>query len=527
VRQNAELLALAQREGWDVIETLTDDGKSGGKQREKAQHALAMLASGEVDILAVYAVDRWSRMGIGDSGPIITAVNAHGGRFVAARESIDSKTDPDYWKLRLAFALDTAEKERNNTIARVNSSQRFLRAQGYWEGGRVPFGYAPVSHPENPGKRTLIVRESEAAIIRELAERLAAGELPSRLALELTDRGVPTPASARRRAETLSIAGKPLPADLDVEDRGNWSTQSVQSIMTSDTLLGRRTEWVLEKAESADGKTYDKKRALRVIHENGIPRQWWPAILTPGELEAVRAKVNNPEDRGKYRARVPQRQKATRLLSGLAVCATCGSKLYVTHHRSERDKLRLRIVYRCAANTSLCREKAAVTAETFEAFVVNCHLREFGDVPEYRASTVTDAQADHAAALADVEIAISEALTALRESATAERFAALQALQAQRETLQASTPSIETVYTPTGRTHAEAWAAAQAENDVDYMRDLLRWHYSEVRVRKGRQPLAERVTPIEAHLYDKITERDTGGDSTRGPSDTPRPRTVA
>ncbi|GAA3625830.1 recombinase family protein [Microbacterium awajiense] len=521
VRQNEELLDLAARENWNVVSTLTDDGKSGGKQRDKAKHALAMLAEGDASILAVYAVDRWSRMGIGESGSIIDAVNAHGGRFVAARESIDSEKDPDYWKLRLAFALDTAEKERNNTIARVASSQRYLKEQGYWEGGRVPFGYAPAPHPENPSKRTLVVRDREAVVARELARRLARGELPSHLAAELADRGVPTPTSGFRRAETLTMAERPIPADLDTEDRGHWSTQSIQSIMTGDTLLGRRHEWAVERIRGADGVMRQRKTALRVMRDaDGKPRQWWPAILTPAELEAVRQHVNNPDDRGKYRPRLAQRQKATRLLSGLIVCDSCGSKLYPVTARDRRfpNENRVRVAYRCAANTTLCREKAHAEAHTVEAHVVALHLDTFGDLPVLKATSATEVLTAHEAELADIRAAIREASTILAEEATAERFEELQRLQRHRDTLQASAPPVATVYTPTGLTHAEAWAEAEKVGDLAAQRELLAWHYREIRVSKGRTPVLKRLTLVESVARDRGVDLDDDGPS-HGPGD--------
>ncbi|KFF57925.1 hypothetical protein JF66_22550, partial [Cryobacterium sp. MLB-32] len=38
--QNADLYALAEREGWQIVATFEDNGKSGGKQRENAIGAL-------------------------------------------------------------------------------------------------------------------------------------------------------------------------------------------------------------------------------------------------------------------------------------------------------------------------------------------------------------------------------------------------------------------------------------------------------------------------------------------------------
>jgi DNA invertase Pin-like site-specific DNA recombinase len=53
--QNADLYALAEREGWQIVATFEDNGKSGGKQRSNARAALDMLRDNEADVLAVYA----------------------------------------------------------------------------------------------------------------------------------------------------------------------------------------------------------------------------------------------------------------------------------------------------------------------------------------------------------------------------------------------------------------------------------------------------------------------------------------
>lgn len=74
--QNADLYALAEREGWNIVATFEDNGKSGGKQRGNARAALDVVRNNEADVLAVYAYDRWSRMGIADSAEVIKAVYA-------------------------------------------------------------------------------------------------------------------------------------------------------------------------------------------------------------------------------------------------------------------------------------------------------------------------------------------------------------------------------------------------------------------------------------------------------------------
>ena len=381
---------------------------------------------------------------------------------MAARESIDSATDPDYWKLRLAFALDTAEKERNNTIARVNSSQRYLKEAGYWEGGRVPFGYAAVAHPDNPSKRTLIIREREAAIARELAQRLADGELPSHLARELTDRGIPTATSGYRRAETLTIAGGPIPADLDTEDRGYWHAQSVQGIMAGDTLLGRRHEWTLSGAPMPTATcTRRRRRSSSCETSPALPGNGGPPSSHPPRWRPSASTSTTPRT---------------------AASTARGSAAPEGHTASLRPG-RVRVVWLQALRhhpalarrqdrphgLPLQRQHLPVPREGHHRRGPPGGLRHRrsprrvrrpGGAPRddqdrcprgarggYRRRTRRHPRADGAA----------------RRGGDPKRFAALQALQARRDQLQASAPPAETVYTRTGRPHAEEWTAAVAE----------------------------------------------------------------
>ncbi|MFC4244372.1 recombinase family protein [Gryllotalpicola reticulitermitis] len=496
-RQEADLRALATAEGWTVIpeHVFRDEGVSGGKTRPTAQHALDAWVRGDFDVLAVWKLDRFGRRGVRDAADLIEAVDrrAIAGGVIISLEDHFRTTDRG-WRSKVGLYTFLAEIERENVMLRVSNSQAYLRREGKWEGGRVPFGYKTAPHESGKG-RTLEVDADEADIVRELAARLGAGELPSHIARELTERRIPTAASPYRRN-----AG---------DDRGNWSTQSVQSIMTSDTLLGRRTEWKRGPRVSADGKPYMAKVALQTVKDaEGKPRQFWPPILTPAELAAVRAVVNNPEDRAKYRPRLPQRRKATALLSGIAVCHFCGSKLYAI---TQTTRGGTRTLYRCAANTSVCREKASIAAPGLESHVIAHHLATFGDLPELMTTTATDAQAEHESAVADVLSTIRDVLRQMADAYSPELANQLQSLQAQRAELEAAVPPPTTTAVPTGRTHAEAWAEAERAGDTAYMRALLAWHYEEIRIRKATstvEPVAPRVIPVERFSPEAVEPDD-------------------
>src|SRR5690606_23439128 len=86
-----------------------------------------------------------------------------------------------------------AESERSRMTERVKRKALELATTGAWPGKRV-YGYT-AEGPE--------IVEEEAAIIRELAERVLAGESINALASELEGRGITTIKSTQWRASTI------------------------------------------------------------------------------------------------------------------------------------------------------------------------------------------------------------------------------------------------------------------------------------------------------------------------------------
>lgn len=62
--QKLELLAVAERLGWTVVETLADEGISGAKGRDKRpgyDRLMQMVTRKEIDLIATWSVDRLGR----------------------------------------------------------------------------------------------------------------------------------------------------------------------------------------------------------------------------------------------------------------------------------------------------------------------------------------------------------------------------------------------------------------------------------------------------------------------------------
>ena len=459
--QRDDLSSLAEREGWEVVTTFVDEGKSGGKERAKAQAAYDLWASGDADILAVYAYDRWSRMGIKTLAALIEVVDARAltatpAVFMAVREGIES-TQPD-WQLRAAFAADMAKRERDLVAARQTAARERMRRQGRNAGhGVPPFGYRTGPHPSLPVGRGYHVIDDERSVVLEVAERIAADESLTKIGASLMRRGIPTATSPARRAalaadmrergETPSARDAAL-LDLDPTtlDRGTWTPGGIRRTWSSDHLLGR---------VSHDGAP--------LLGDDGAPLAPFEPILTPDIVLAIRARFDAS-------TRGPRKRRATALLSGVAFCSGCEGKMY------PRATGRLGYLsYACSASGRgvPCKHPVSMTVRKLDTAVAERFLGFMREVPEVTLATRFD-DAASAAELADTEARLKELAARLVTTDDPSEVAALMdslaTLKARRAALRQAAPTRTAELIPTGRTYGEAWAAAR---DDDERRALL------------------------------------------------------
>lgn len=453
--QNADLLVHAKREGWEVVRTLEDDGRSGAKRRANADECLRMLRDGEANLLAVYAVDRWSRQGLEAVGELCGVLRQTGARFYAIRESLSS--DSDNFELQLGIHASIAKREWELIQGRVKSARERLIGDDRFPGGVVPFGYRTAPRPSGPG-RVLEPDPAEVAIVLEVAERILDGATVTSIATDLNRRHVPTTRSEFRRA---TLAGKPT----DDLDTGHWTTNIVQLLWTSDHLLGRVT-----------------RNGAAVVGADGLPREVWAPILDLSTLSRIRQRTRDPRARARAiadaRAKAAKdgkpfvlaRQEQTarrraRVLSGIAFCAHCGGKLYV-HKLSGVEH------YRCPRRARADCPAPGMAAHHLERAVADLVLGAFGDEPEVE--VIEEASPSETAhQLAEAEAALAESFARIQRPGI-DRLALLSTIETLEATIEdlrkAPSADIAVSYAPTGRTVREAW---YADEDDGARRSLI------------------------------------------------------
>ncbi|WP_421991347.1 recombinase family protein [Roseococcus sp.] len=157
-RLDAAGIRSQRHEGWSLLPASYDDGglSGGSLNRPALQRLLTDLASGRVDLVVVYKVDRLTRS-LADFAKIVEVFDAHGASFVSVTQHFNTTTSMG--RLTLNMLLSFAQFEREVTGERIRDKIAASKRKGMWMGGSVAFGYEVRD-------RKLIVNAEQAELVR-------------------------------------------------------------------------------------------------------------------------------------------------------------------------------------------------------------------------------------------------------------------------------------------------------------------------------------------------------------------------
>lgn len=234
-----------------TYEDLDISGRKGLDQRHQLRAALEAIEAGEAQHLVAAKIDRVARSVI-TFNEVVQRLQRAGAALVSVAEGLDFSSPAGRM---VANVLATfAQFESEQIGARVKSAQTHLVAEGKWRGGRRPFGWKPVEHESGKGYR-LAIDPEEAAVVREVVERVMAGEHLHAIAGDLNRRGV------------RSAHGHP------------WVRGTLRQVLTRPTMIGRHgAERMVSDREYAalQVKLQRKERAPRNLER--------PRGLVPGSV---------------------------------------------------------------------------------------------------------------------------------------------------------------------------------------------------------------------------------------------------
>lgn len=207
--QRDAIAAYCHAAGYELAEIAGDEGVSGTlgpEARPGLARLLAVAESGDIDAVVVKALDRIGRRPA-VAAAVFDTLDAASVRFL-------SITEPELSSdlLRGLFA-GIASDERRRILERTAAGRVAKASRGGYAGGRVPYGYRLEGTRREARWR---VEPTEAATVRRVFARRAAGATFAAIAGELTAAGAPPPGHGVRwsTATVYGIAHNPAYAGL-------------------------------------------------------------------------------------------------------------------------------------------------------------------------------------------------------------------------------------------------------------------------------------------------------------------------
>jgi len=337
--QGTENLAACRDEGWTVKGTYTEpEGASASrfarKAREEWERLFADLKAGMYGVVVVWETSRSSRR----MAPFVELLDICRELGVLIHVTSHERTyDPRKWRDRKSLLEDgvKAEADSEETSQRVSRTSRARAAAGLPH-GRLLYGYRREYDYDDAGKRTFrcqVLREDQAVIVREVFTRFAAGESIYRISEDFKRRGVPV--AYRRAPAKRRHPGSPP----------QWDIVRLRQMITNPGYIGKRTSGGQVIGDAA-----------------------WPALVDEETFWACQRRL---EDNRRRRGLQPGDVHDKWLLSGVALCGTCGAFLRcVPNHTGRR-------IYQCRSrggDPSKGRYCTSVVAEVLETYVTGAAL---------------------------------------------------------------------------------------------------------------------------------------------------------
>jgi DNA invertase Pin-like site-specific DNA recombinase len=192
MRQRVDCEALAMRLGWVVVEVYEDNDVSATmrKPRPAYERMMRAVGAGHVKAVVVWDVDRLTRTPR-ELEDVIDHADRVGLQLASVGGDIDLATEQGRMMARMKGTV--ARYEIEQARRRLKAKHHELAVSGKHNGPR-PFGW------DFNDDRSLSINPAEAAVIRECAERLLAGEGIWKLARDLNDvTSPPAPANHGQR----------------------------------------------------------------------------------------------------------------------------------------------------------------------------------------------------------------------------------------------------------------------------------------------------------------------------------------
>ena len=302
--QRAILRKYAEERGFEIHDEYIDDGISGTTfQRPEVQRLLDDAKTGVINTIIVKDLSRFGRNYIEVGQYVDYVFPAFGIRFIAIQDNIDTENRDSNAMEMMPIMNVFNEWHAANTSKKIRAVLKTNAREGKYHARKAPYGYVK----SDTEKKTPIIDEEAAAVVKRIFEMRASGLSPHRIADALNAEGILNP--SRYSMEKYGIVGRK-------ENMGLWSFCAVNSILNNSTYLGHMVQQRWSSVSYKNHKRYKKDESEWVVVHNTHK-----AIVTQELWYKVR-EVEKSVEQGRKTKR-----GYTHPLSGFLFCSDCGGKM--------------------------------------------------------------------------------------------------------------------------------------------------------------------------------------------------------
>ena len=348
--QRTMLCKYAEEHGFEIHDEYIDDGVSGTTfDRPEVQRLLDDAKTGVINTIIVKDLSRFGRNYIEVGQYVDYVFPAFGIRFIAIQDNVDTENRDSNAMEMMPIMNVFNEWHAANTSKKIRAVRRSNALAGIYSAKKATYGYLKGTDK----KRTPVIDEETAPVVRRIFELYATGTSPKNIADILNAENIPSP--GKLAYERLGHKGRPNEMRL-------WCEVSIRFMLNNIMYIGHLPMLQETTVSYKNHKRQAKDRSDWVItynnHEPIISQELWDRV----------------QERQKHMAQGRKtRSGYIHPLSGFLVCADCGSKLKMSGH-SNKAKTEYQYHFNCGLHLrygkTLCFSHY-ISAKDIEAIVLN------------------------------------------------------------------------------------------------------------------------------------------------------------
>ena len=302
--QRSMLRKYAEEHGFEIHDEYIDDGVSGTTfGRPDVQRLLDDAKTGVINTIIVKDLSRFGRNYIEVGQYVDYVFPAFGIRFIAIQDNVDTENRDSNAMEMMPIMNIFNEWHAANTSKKIRAVKKAHAKEGIYTAKKAAYGYKIGTDK----KRTPVIDEETAPIVRRIFEMYASGISPIKIAETLNLEGVMSPATYAYS----QIGQKPKPNVM-----GLWTATTIREMLNKIIYIGHMAQLRWTSLSYKNHKRFRNDESEWAIvyntHEPIISQELW----------------NRCQERKKSVAK-GRRTKVgyTHPLSGFLFCADCGNKM--------------------------------------------------------------------------------------------------------------------------------------------------------------------------------------------------------